>query len=225
MDTAQQMNQSVLTQPSSPKTSHPFWQHVSKKTLTLIILLFLITAGLLYLAIRQEQPQPKSGESITPTPIVSHAFSTLSFVPVSATGSALQSVAVHVESNKNNLSGAQLNIAYDPKILGNVSVQVGNYFTNPSVLLKTVDATNGQITLVLGIQPNSMQANGNGTLATISYTILPTQKETTTLRFLPKTTLTQEGELNTVLKQTTSLTIPIRHVLPHQPLSASGSAQ
>lgn len=211
MDTAQPSNP-IPTQPATPQPEqkYPFWQHISKGTLVLIIILLIITGGLVYLAIRQQQPLPASKQaSASPTPTTAHAFSTLAFVEESsnATNSAIHTVAVQVTSNQNQLSGAQLNIAYDPKVLGNVSIQLGNYFTNPSVLLKTVDTTNGQITLVLGIQPNSQQASGSGTIATISYTLLPTTENTTKLHFLPKTTLTQEGELESILKSTTDMTI------------------
>lgn len=182
------------------------WQHFSKRTLALIIVLTLITATLLYLAIRQEQPAPSV--TIAPTPTVSPAHTTLALIPQTASTAAYQTVAVMIDSHSNKVSGTQINLAYDPTVLSNVSVKLGTYFTNPSILLNTVDTKNGRITLVLGIQPNALQATGSGTIATVSYTLLPTTKSSTQISFLPKTAVTQEGELSSVLASTSDLTIP-----------------
>lgn len=200
------------------------WQHFSKRTLLLIFVLLCVTGGLLYLAVREEKPA--AVPTPTPTPKISYAFSTLSFVPQTATTtSSRQTVAIHIDSNKNQVSGVQVNLAYDPTILGNVTVKLGDYFPNPNVLLNTVDATNGRITLVMAIEPTAQQASGSGTIATLSYTLLPTTQKSTTISFLPKTTVTEEGQLDTVLKSTQNLTIQIPHPVQTKTPLASPSAK
>lgn len=189
-----------------PTNKHSFWEHFSKKTLGLVLALALITAGLVYIAIRQEQPAKTSAP--IPTPKVSHAYSILSLVLESASNAAYQTIAIHVDSKQNRLSGAQINLAYDPAALTNMSLKVGDYFANPTILLKNVDAKNGRITLVLAIQPNAHEASGSGTIATLSYSVLPSTSSTK-IQFLPKTALTQEGELETVLKSAEDYTITI----------------
>lgn len=203
------------TQPTVPQTTleqptqHPFWQHVSKRTLLLIVILLAITSGLLYLAIRQEQPQPKIGEPLTQAPAPSPAHATLSLVQQPASTSALHTVSVMVAANGNKITGAQLNLAYDPKVLSNVTIKSGTFFQNPTVLFNTVDKVNGRISYVLAISPNGEEATGSGTVATISYTLLPTLNATTAISFLPKTGLTQQGILGSVLKTSTDLIIQI----------------
>lgn len=200
------------------------WQHFSKRTLILIAILALVTAGLLYLAIRQDQPTPKV--SMAPTPTVSPAHTTLSITPGNASTSARQTANIVIDSHSNKVSGIQLNLSYDPTVLANVTIQQGQYFTNPNVLLHNVDKQNGRITLVMAIQPTAQQASGSGTVATISYTFLPTTKESTTISFLPKTAVTQEGELSSVLATTTNLTIAIPTRAPQlETVPATSAAQ
>jgi hypothetical protein len=200
------------------------WQHFSKRTLALIVALALITAGLLYLAIRQDQPTPEV--SMAPTPTVSPAHTTLALVSTTATTGARQTAEVVIDSHRNTVSGVQLNLSYDPTIVANVTIQQGKYFTNPNILLKTVDQQNGRITLVMAIQPTAQQASGSGTVATISYTLLPTTKASTTISFLPKTAVTQEGELSSVLAKTTNLTIAIPTRAPQlETVPATSAAQ
>lgn len=206
---------------SAPKM-HPFWKHFSKRTLALIVVLLFITGGLVYLAVREEQPSQIATVAPTPTPNPAHAV--LSFVPETSSTSAIQTVDVVVESNQNHLTGAQLNIAFDPKVLSNVTIKPGTYFTNPTVLFTTVDKVNGQISYVLGIGANGQEASGSGTVATISYTLLPTASPSTKLSFLPKTEVTQQGVLGSVLKRSTGLTIQIPVALQLSP-TASPAAQ
>lgn len=200
-----------------PPTQHPFWQHISKRTLLLIVVLLVITGGLLYLALKQEQPTPSV--TAVPTPTVSPAHATLSLVQQPASTSALQTVDVVIASNGNKLTGAQLNLAYDPKVLSNVTIKPGTFFPNPTILFNSVDKVNGRISYVLAISLNGQEASGSGAVATISYTVLPTTGTTTKISFLPKTELTQQGILGSVLKSTTDLTIQIP-----QRLQTSGAA-
>lgn len=194
-----------------------FFQHFSKRTLLLILVLIAITGGLLYLALRQ-QTNTQTVAVLPPTPTPSPAHSTLWLVqePQSST-SASQIVDVDINGFSNSPSGAQINLSYDPNLLSNVVVKSGTYFNNPAILLNNVDSTNGRITFVLAIQPQGNPATGSGVLATISYTILPTSNPTTTLSFLPKTEITQLGILGSVLKNSSNLTISIPVLLMLSP--------
>lgn len=186
--------------------THSFWQHFSPRTLLLIIVLVLITGGLLYLALRQESPTTKITSAPTPTPLPAHA--TMMLTQESST-STTQTVDVIVNSNENKLTGAQLDMSYDPSILSNVLIRQGNYFANPSVLFNSIDKKNGRISYVIAIGPTSQQSSGSGIVATISYTLLHTASKTTKLSFLPKTEVTQQGILGSVLKSATNLTITV----------------
>ncbi len=183
------------------------WQHFSKRTLLLIAALLLITGGLLYLAIKEDQPQTISKLIPTPTPSPAHAI--LSLVPETSSTSALQKVDVVAQSNGNQLAGAQLNLSYDPTVLTNVTIKSGTYFANPTILFNSVDKVNGRISYVLAIQPTGVEASGSGTVATITYSLAPTASASTTLSFLPKTEVTQLGILGSVLKSVKNLTIQI----------------
>ncbi len=184
-----------------------FWQHFSKKTLLLIVLLLVVTGGLLYLAVKEDQPTLSTVISATPTPSPAHTV--LSLVPETSVASALQVVDVVARSNGNTLSGAQLDLSYDPTVLHTVTIQPGSFFTNPVVLFHSVDKVNGRISYVLAIQPTGMEASGSGIVATISYSFTPTASTSTTLAFLPKTEVTQEGIMGSVLKSAQNITIAV----------------
>ena len=197
---------------------HIIWQHFSKRTLALIVVLMLITGGLLYLAIREEQPSVQV--AVIPTPTPSPAHTTLSLLPATTASSvsALQSTDIVVHSNMNKITGVQLEISYDPNVLSHVTITAGTYFPQPTTLLNTVDKVNGRLSYVLAIGPTSKEASGSGIVATISYTILPTASSSTTLAFLPKTEVTQQGVLGSVLKATNNLAISIPQALLLSPI-------
>lgn len=204
-------------------TPHPFWQHFSKRTLALILVLLAITGGLLYLALKEEQPtgQQKTGQQTGE--MLSPAHTTLSFSPPSPSTSAKQSTSILINSNSNKVTVVQLNLGYDPQILSNVLIKPGTYFSNPTILFNNIDKVNGRITYDIAISPTDKQASGSGTVATISYSILPAAAATTKINFLPKTEATQQGISGSILKAATDLTIAIPETLQLSPTASAAS--
>lgn len=186
---------------------------MSKKTLALILFLFLLTCGLLYLALvstpyqkKQIAPQP------TPTPVSVNAHTTLTITPSNASSSsqlAQQTLAVHIDTGDNVVNSVQLELAYDPQALANVSITPGDFFQQPSPLINTIDTVGGRISYALTEQIDLPGKKGTGTVALLSYTVSPTFSGTTTISFLPKTAVTADRILESVLKKTTDYTITI----------------
>lgn len=173
-----------------------------KRTFLLIALLVIVTACLLALALLQNvKPQPVA----KPTATLNYAQTNLSLsTPVAATPSGY-TTNVQI-STKNKVTATQLEIAYDPKVLTNVDVKPGTFFTTPTILLKKVDLINGRITYVLGIGLGQTAVTGNGTVATVSFTRLATTAATKSpINFEPKTAVTAVGYAQSVLKQTTGV--------------------
>ena len=98
---------------------------ISKKTLGLIIGLFIVTGILLYMAIAPTLKTNKPGtrQVIVPTP-TSAAQSVLAFTPSSVTASpgVPSTVAIELTTGDNNVRAVQLELTYDPSVLSNVTI-------------------------------------------------------------------------------------------------------
>jgi hypothetical protein len=183
----------------------PGW--MPKKTLILIVLLVIVTIGLLVIAL---MPNLKTSAPVKPAPVSSVpaylqtelAFST----PVNTLNT--YSTDVLISSGSNKTTAVQLEISYDPKVLTNVDIVPGSFFTTPVVLLKKIDTVNGRISYALGISPSQKPTSGNGTVATITFSPVATTTATQTpIIFEPKTEATAVGYAPSVLKQTTNVIV------------------
>lgn len=198
---------------------------MTRKTTVLIITLFLITCGLLYFAI-QPPLYPKKTAAPSPTPISVNAHTTLSLTPALATESsktASYTVAVLIDTHENAVNAVQLELSYDPTALTDVSLSSGSFFNQPTALLKNINTDTGRISYALAQQIDLPATQGSGTIALISFNILPSYTgKTVTLSFLPKTAVAADKILESVLKKTTSytLTLTAPSPLPTGPLYA-----
>lgn len=181
---------------------------MSKRTLFLIFALFLITFVLVMLAIYQPQA-PKITQTAVPTkePVEQ---TTLSFgIPVIATSSSAvtlnYSLPVNIETGKNKVTAVQLELQYDPRILTNVAVVPGPFFANSDVLLNQIDTETGRISYAFGIGLTDSGVTGKGIVANLTFSVrATTTPEKTAIIFLPKTLVTAEGVVESVLNPTTS---------------------
>jgi len=177
-----------------------------RKTFILISLLVLVTIGLLAIALI---PSVKSPINIVPKPTpatLSYAQTKLSLsTPVKLTLNNYSS-DVLISTGNNKTTAVQLELTYDPKVLTNVDIKSGVFFTAPVVLLKKIDTVNGRISYALGINPSQKPTSGSGIVATISFsTVSGTTAMQTPINFSPKTAATAVGYAQSVLKQSTGV--------------------
>lgn len=184
---------------------------MSKKTIALIISLFVITVVLIILAVYPVTQ--KTTVSITPPPAVkSPAETVLSFTPpvvstasaISTASAATYSMDTVISTGTNKVNAVQLELVFDPEALVNVDIAPGDFFTNPVVLLKNIDTEQGRISYALAIAPGGNGKQGTGVVAILTF---KSGGETTTVRFLPKTQVAAEGIQTSVLKSTIDTTI------------------
>lgn len=116
-------------------------------------------------------------------------------------------VYVNVNTGKQPISGLQLVLAYNASLISNISITPGDFLDNPTVLQNSIDTKSGTIYYTLSITPNSAQIYGEGTVAIIHYSGIPTGVSTT-LSVLPQTKVTSQGVNDSVLSKTDSITIP-----------------
>lgn len=180
-----------------------------KRTFLLIVLLVIITTCLLGLALIQNIRIPNQTTKSKPLPPLTYAQSDLSFsMPTTMpTGYVTD---VQISTGKNKVTVVQLEISYDPKVLTNVDIKPGTFFTTPTMLLKQIDAANGRIVYVLGIGMGDEAVSGKGTIATITFSTIPgITASQTLLDFAPKTAVNAVGYAQSVLSKTTGLLIPL----------------
>lgn len=198
---------------------------MSKSTIALIIFLSIITAILLVIAFTtQSTPKPAAAPTATPTITPFPAHTQLWFIPSSPSspsGAPIISPAplqkggtyaadVHVNTDVNTISGVQMEVAYDPKVITNVKVTPGTFFTNPNVIINRINTTDGRISYAIALQPGGTPQQGQGVVAIVHYTVLPTATATTTtLSFLPKSFVSVEGTSDTALQTSSDITFKI----------------
>lgn len=176
--------------------------HLTKRTTLIILFLLLLTIGVVYTAIT---PSRKTTAGPTPTPIppALQANSVLAIVDKDASGSSQKQAEVMLTTGPNKVTGVQVELTFDPSVVGNVTLSPATFFNQPTVLLNKVDATNGTISYAIAIQPTDSGKSGSGPVALISYTLLQgTNSAKNLFVFSPKTVVTAEGTLDTVLKET-----------------------
>lgn len=176
---------------------------IPKSTLSLIAVLGIITVALLYIALSQTTKTPQQSVTNTPTVTTSpaHTMLFLTLAPPSL-------VTVHMDTGSNTVTAVQLELAYDPNVLTNVTVTKGTFFDQSVELFNKVDARNGRISYAIAIPPTGQPKKGQGIIATISYQRVLGATQQTSISFLPKSKVTEEGVNPSVLQSTTDVIIP-----------------
>lgn len=111
-----------------------------------------------------------------------------------------------INTNGDKISGAQLELAFEPTLLTKVDITPGDFLTNPSVLIKSVDTENGTIRYIIAIKPGEEIVGGTGVIATLSFT--KTSSEPSNISFLPTSQVSTTGLNQSILKETISADIP-----------------
>ena len=176
------------------------------KTVFLVIGLVILTAVLLAISLYSK--------GASPLPIITnqnkeedfaHTSLVLSEEPRASSLSGVYEVDVNIDSQDNEITGTQLELSYDPKVLGKVDIKPGDFLSNPVVILKKIDTASGKISYMLGNQLGDPGVKGQGTVAVISFS--KTGDDETFIDFLPQTLVTAQGVDQSVLKETVSAVI------------------
>src|SRR5258708_3944330 len=111
-----------------------------KKTLALISGLVVVTVVLFIIALRAGQQT--SAPSVPPTPQVqptamtpAHTILNIGPNPIKVASGTVGHVDITMDTSDNKVTAVQLELGYDPHIIGNVKVVPGPLFANPVVLI------------------------------------------------------------------------------------------
>jgi flagellar basal body-associated protein FliL len=206
-------DQKIATPPAVPvATVEEKAPQMSRRTLALILLLVLVTIALLIVALLPAIKFPSTPKAPPP---LTYAQTMLSLSIPTKLATNSYSTNVEISSGSNKTTAVQLELSYDPKVLTNVTVAPGTFFTSPVVLLKKIDTVNGRISYALGINPTQKAINGSGTVATITFSTLSgTTVIQTPINFGLKTAATAVGYAQSVLKQTTGVLFTLPSKVP-----------
>ena len=177
------------------------------KTNLLVAGLVLLTAVLLIISLTSQNPINLPGGSKDIKTGFANTSLAFSQTPRVGTSSGIYEMDINIDSKDNKVTGAQLELTYDPKVLENVDIRPGGFLDNPVVIVKSVDETKGIIKFWLGNRIEEPGIKGDGTIAVISFSKLGAGQ--TQINFLPKTSISAEGIDQSVLRQTISAIISL----------------
>jgi hypothetical protein len=100
---------------------------------------------------------------------------------------------VVVNTKSSIASIIQLEIAYDPEAITDVSVLPGTYFMSANVLLNTIDKKNGRISYAIAPSNNQKPNTNAHTVAIINFRANLVNNIQTKFTFLPKTAIQYNG--------------------------------
>lgn len=178
------------------------------KTWTLVGALTILTAALLYLSLF-ENKNPAPAPQVTVTPTKQAAKTSLSFSDEQkyASGSSLLKTDILIDSKDNKITGAQIELIYDPKVLSKIEIIPGDFLKDSVEVLKKIDVKTGRISYVLGSKLNK-NSHGAGIIATITY--LRLTSSITTIDFLPQTLITAQGFSESALVDSKSAVLGLK---------------
>lgn len=172
------------------------------KTFFLVIGLIILTVALLIISLSGKVNTPFN--DATEESSKSDAHTTLSISEeVRANTDGKYEVDVNISTGEDQVTGAQIELSYDPDALTDVEIIPGGFLESASILDQKVDEANGKITLTLGSSLESEPVEGDGIIAIISFS--KANDSETNIEFLPETVVSAGGK--NVLNETVSAVI------------------
>jgi hypothetical protein len=206
-NSSQHESKNQMMPPEEVKIGKKF---IHTRTIILIIVLAAFAVFFSFLALNAKRTNPSLALP-SPTPTPAYIKSILSLIPASQGQTTTTRIYnVTIDSDINTINAIQVELAFDPKAISNITISPGTFFTHPVILLKNVDYKNGRISYALGIQPTDTGIKGKGTIAILSFQISQNIASTgTTLSFLPKTFVAAQGITPSVLKEAKNVVVPV----------------
>lgn len=175
------------------------------KTWVLVAGLVILTAVLLIVSLTSKSFSPLSSNPKNLKTDFAHTSLSISEEIRPSTSSGKYETDVIINTDKDEISGAQIELSFDPKILTNVDIAPGGFIENPNILIKTIDNKTGVIRYAIAIKPGGKSVKGTGVIAVISFTKIGSGE--TFINFLPQSQVSTSGYNQSVLKETVSAVI------------------
>ena len=199
-----------------------------RKTTILILILATVTGILLFLAVSEGKKPQAPKATITPTKTQVQKTARIFFSPQnidlsSATGSAVSTVDILVDTGGSQIAGVQIEAQYDPKSLTRLGLipaadSQGFFGNQANILFNEIIPATGRISFAIAISPDQSPKNGVGKIATLNFQRnFYATSSATTINFLDKTLVTILGENESVLKEALPLNITLSSPITQPP--------
>jgi hypothetical protein len=170
------------------------------KTLVLIGILALVTIVLLGLALYNTPQTVK-----TPTKPAQKILKTDLTIAQPVASSSAYTVDIMLSTERTKITVVQIELSYNPKVLSNIDIVPGTFFSNPTILLKKIDKVNGRISYLLGIGLGQKPVTAQqGQVAVLKFTPL-LRSSTATIDFASQSQVNAAGVVSSVLTSTKGL--------------------
>lgn len=162
-----------------------------------LLVLFALTVATAFLTRNTSQTagtQNNSAQQIQATNIKPKAV--LKFEPSVINAKYPQSVSVSLNAvyQGEKPDFAQFELGFDPEVIGDISVDQGNFFSSPEILLNSIDEINGRISYAIKSDSKQDAPDYNSEIINIKFRIKSMNTDFTTIYFLPKTGISAENE-------------------------------
>lgn len=184
--------------------SVPFFIGIIIASLVLLAGLAILAQRLTNQSAQISAPVQKSG----PTTAPKRAFTSLS--AISSKEAVVEgesfTIAIHINTGENTVTGAQLELYYDPAVLTVTEVTPGDFFAKPIIYANKNDTTKGDIVFAVGSFDGKQ---GTGKVALVKATALkPSSGEV--LHIKPTTIITELSNKESVLNERKGANLVIR---------------
>jgi hypothetical protein len=169
-----------------------------KKVFVLLALIVLIAVVTISVFIIMQGGKGLSSFSSKPTPTtVQQTALLITPQAITVQPNQITTAQVMIQNSKSAPAIVQLELAYDPIALTNVTIVPGNFFSQPNILFSRINQSAGRISYVL--QPNSTttQLNTTAPVAIISFVSSGyATSAQTQMSFLPKSVVKDKDNNN-----------------------------
>ncbi|MBI2621813.1 MAG: hypothetical protein HYW63_04200 [Candidatus Levybacteria bacterium] len=175
------------------------------KTWLLVSVLVILTIVLLVLSLNSKNVTRTSTETENIETDFRHTALSISEEVRRSSPSGTYEVDINIDTKNNEVTGVQLELTFDPKILTRVDIKEGEFIIDPTILIKDINTESGRITFALVNKPGQKAVKGEGVVAVFSFSkISPAETE---INFLPHTAVSAPGINQSVLKETVSAVV------------------
>lgn len=177
------------------------------KTLILVVGLIILTIILLIitLTVKRGSLPSFSNDDAAKMADIAHTTVTVSGDAQVASAAGTYQTDVMIEPNGNKITGIQLDLSYDPKVITVTDITPGPFFPKPTVLDKVIDTATGKVTLTVATSFGADPVTENGTVAVLSFKKIG--EGNVVINVLPSTLVTDSRYSQSVLNTSVSADI------------------
>ena len=189
-------------------------RHFTFQKFLLIFILTVIGLGIVMFVFRSVSSEESAQANPTPTYLPANVPQTSLWFETNPDEYTSESipVEVYISAEENKVTGVQLELSYDPKVLKFVSLTPVDLLGGRQELIKEIDEKTGRITYAAGSRPGQSTIQGTDEIVKLVFKPVGRSSEVreTAIKILPETLVTALGVKESVLIKTTDIEVIVR---------------